>query len=670
MAYYIQGKMGKVWANTGLYDDTQYSFIDPDYHINIEDYFQHVNIIEKAFQSMQCRDVVYCRLLLRKAQGELFFVRDSSMGKINKDCFPQSSTDMMLVKKEQKDAELDRKIEALRKKNEALMKRYQEVEEDKKRAEQEGMAMQGRKGKVEDLTITINKSPTEKRVVTKKGLGDAIPKGVQNQEDVSNIFSAGRGKRRQILVTAPGNTKASLALGPYKCGKRVVSEKVEKSSPASLAAIKHSTEGRREPLDNTAGRKDSSKSQVGKKQERKCRVECVHHGFTDYNPYPQQTEALTDLSVPTSSEEQLEYLRWKKEREEIDRERVARHKNSQGQWRRAWDMDKPELTFSEKGTAERGTPSRGGRNARRGQSRPSATESRGGQCDKRGKNVPVVGSKVRGKDRLTGRARRWDAKEEAEYLQVGTDTSLEEFLEELDALCDPEVKSNGPETETQEAESSVSVETATTTGTVSVQTNLESQLIPADTSNKNTSTSRGAEKKVRFSEDLIQGAFEKNSNTDMTEIKASLKSMPLTKMTLGEQDAQQDLSHDQEDMKNNQEQKATGVLLTDPQAKTPGRFDSQETSIKELKPVPESFLKEETENKSEDSSCDSVGSQNGTEATASTEQNLLHTMEPLKNNTSRNTDELIDSSLSVLSLESGDSLPVHSTSTEKADWHL
>lgn len=32
---------------------------------------------------------------------------------------------MMLVKKEQKDAELDRKIEALRKKNEALMKRYQ-----------------------------------------------------------------------------------------------------------------------------------------------------------------------------------------------------------------------------------------------------------------------------------------------------------------------------------------------------------------------------------------------------------------------------------------------------------------------------------------------------------------------------------------------------------------
>ncbi|XP_027028673.1 coiled-coil domain-containing protein 9B isoform X1 [Tachysurus fulvidraco] len=611
MAYYIQGKMGKLLANSGLYDDPKYSFIDPDYHINIEDYFQNVDIIEKVSAD--------------------------------------SATDMILVKKEQKDAELDRKIEALRKKNEALMKRYQEVEEDKKRAEQEGMAMQSRKGKVEDLTITINKFPTEKRVVTKKDLGDEIPKLLQNQEDVSNVFSVGRGKRRQILVTAPGNTK----------GKRVVSERVEKGSTAGLAGIKHSTEGRRETLDTTAGRKDCTKCPVGKKQERKGRVESAH-GFTDYNPYHQQTEVLTDLSVPTSSDEQLEYLRWKKEREEIDRERVARHKNSKGQWRRAWDMDKPELTFSEKGTADRGTPSRGGRNARRGQSRPSATESRGAQRDKRGKNVPVVCSKVRGKDRLTGRARRWDAKDEEEHLLVGTDTSLEEFLEELDALCDPEVKSNGPETETQEAESAASVETATNIG-------AESQLLPTDPSDKNTSVSRGAEKKVRFSDDLIHGAAEKNTNTDVVEIKASsLKSMPLTKTALGELDAEQDLDDDQEGVKSNQEQKAAGILLTDLQAKTLDRFDSQETSIKELKPMPASFLEEETESNSEESPCDSIGSQNGTEARASTEQNLLHTMEPLKNNPSRNSDELIDSSLSVLSLESGNSLPDHSTSTEKA----
>ncbi|KAF4083905.1 hypothetical protein AMELA_G00122610 [Ameiurus melas] len=642
MVYYIQGKMGTLWASTGLYDDTKYSFIDPDYHINIEDYFQHVNIIEQV-SSDACLHTPLTSLHL------LGCLVSGSNPAFVADMDRSSPTDMMLVKKEQKDAELDRKIEALRKKNEALMKRYQEVEEDKKRAEQEGMAMQSRKGKVEDLTITINKSATEKRVVTKKGLGDVIPKGVKNQEDVSNIFTAGRGKRRQLLVTAPGNTK----------GKRVVSERVEKSSPAGLAGIKHSSEGSGELLDTTAG----PKTQVGKKQERKCRVEGAHHGFTEYNPYPHQTEVLTDLSIPTSSEEQLEYLRWKKEREEIDRERVARHKNSQGQWRRAWDMDKPELTFSEKGTAERGTQSRGGRNARRGHSRPSATESRVGQRDKRGKNVPVVGSKVKGKDRLTGRARRWDAKEEAEQLQLGPDTSLVEFLEELDALCDPEFNSNSPDTETQEAESTASVETATTTSYVSADT-IQSQVIPIDSANKNTSISRGSEKKVRFLEDLIQGVFEKNSYTDTTEIKtSSLKNIPQTKTMLGEQDAQQDLGHDQEGMKNNP---VTGILLTDPQAKTTVQFDSQETSIKELKPTPENFIKEEPESKSEESPCDIVGSQNGTDATASTEQKLLHMIEALKNNTSRNTDELIDSSLSVLSSESGDSLPVYSTSTEKA----
>ncbi|KAJ4935984.1 hypothetical protein JOQ06_017508, partial [Pogonophryne albipinna] len=76
-----------------------------------------------------------------------------------------------LKTKEEKDAELDRRIEALRKKNEALVKRYQEIEEDKKKAEQEGIAVttqrkprphepeaDRRKTDKENFTVTVDLS--------------------------------------------------------------------------------------------------------------------------------------------------------------------------------------------------------------------------------------------------------------------------------------------------------------------------------------------------------------------------------------------------------------------------------------------------------------------------------------------------------------------------------
>ncbi|XP_017558727.1 coiled-coil domain-containing protein 9B isoform X2 [Pygocentrus nattereri] len=616
MAHYIPGAMERPWCHvsSGLWEDVDDLDKDLNYNINIEDYFQNLDISEKLSL--------------------------------------ESPTDMMLLKKEQKDAELDKKIEALRKKNEALMKRYQEVEEDKKRAEQEGMALQSRKGKVEDLTITINKSPTEKRVVTKKGSESTSPKGFQEQgEGVSAIFSSGRGKRRQLLVTTPGNTK----------GKRVVSERVDRRSPTSPVESKYPTEDRQELLDTTAGGRNclntrrATGTQVGRKQERKSRADEAH-GFTECDTYLQQTElsdALhhADLDAPTSSEEQLEYLRWKREREEIDRERVARHKNSQGQWRRAWDMDKPELMFSEKvqGVAERGAQNRGGRNGRKGHLRSSPAESRGNpvrQRDKRGKNVPVVGSKAKGKDRLTGRARRWDTKMEEEQLQACPDTSLEEFLEELDALCEPEADSNTPDMETQDG----------LRMDASEDTKAGSQHNPTE-SNTETSGSKSTEKKVRFSEDLIQGASEKNTGT--TETKASsLKNTSQNTRSAGEEDAHQALEHNQDGISNNQEKEVTGMLPTDVQTKWPGQEDVQE-NVKERPEPLEGFL----ESEAKEASCYSLNSQNSSNAT---EQELLYPVEHMKSSTTRSTEELIDSSLSVLSLESGDPLPDHSTSTDKA----
>ncbi|KAG7281234.1 hypothetical protein CRUP_019759, partial [Coryphaenoides rupestris] len=74
-------------------------------------------------------------------------------------------SDVMAKRDPERDMDLDKKIEALRRKNAALMRRYQEVEEDKKMAEDDIMALQGRKGKADDLSITIRKSTSESRVV-------------------------------------------------------------------------------------------------------------------------------------------------------------------------------------------------------------------------------------------------------------------------------------------------------------------------------------------------------------------------------------------------------------------------------------------------------------------------------------------------------------------------
>ncbi|CAG10706.1 unnamed protein product, partial [Tetraodon nigroviridis] len=114
-----------------------------------------------------------------------------------------------------------------------------------------------------------------------------------------------------------------------------------------------------------------------------------------------------DLNIPTSKEEQEEYIRWKKEREQIDRERVARHKNAKGQWRRAWDMDKTENISYHLGLYilySHNTERKEGEILEEDNLELIQEEKRG--KDKKAKNVPAMSSKAKGIDRLTGRARR------------------------------------------------------------------------------------------------------------------------------------------------------------------------------------------------------------------------------------------------------------------------
>ncbi|NXF10131.1 CCD9B protein, partial [Smithornis capensis] len=219
--------------------------------------------------------------------------------------------------KEQKDVELDKKILALRKKNEALIRRYQEIEEDKKRAEQEGMAVTSRRPKQDGLTITITKAHNDKRVVSEKwgspcptspgfGIGSEEE---EEEEEADQMFTFRMGKRMQLAVTMDNKAK------------RIVSEKRAESFPGPGRGPDLSEED----TDHLVAFRRGRRMQIAITMDNKEKVFQKSPG---------------DLSFPMSGRERSEYIRWKREREQIDLERLARHKNAKGEWRRAWDVEK------------------------------------------------------------------------------------------------------------------------------------------------------------------------------------------------------------------------------------------------------------------------------------------------------------------------------------------
>ncbi|NWX57508.1 CCD9B protein, partial [Promerops cafer] len=209
--------------------------------------------------------------------------------------------------KEQKDVELDKKILALRKKNEALIRRYQEIEEDKKRAEQEGMAVTSRRPKQDGLTITITKAHNDKRVVSEKW-GSPCPTSPgfgtgseEEEEEADHMFTFRMGKRMQLAVTMDNKAKVSLTQPVPSRARGLSVRNAPRASPARAERMQIAI-----TMDN--------KEKVG--------------------------TSPGDLNFPMTGRERSEYIRWKRERDQIDLERLARHKNAKGEWRRAWDVEK------------------------------------------------------------------------------------------------------------------------------------------------------------------------------------------------------------------------------------------------------------------------------------------------------------------------------------------
>uniref|UniRef100_A0A3Q4HKK1 Coiled-coil domain containing 9 n=1 Tax=Neolamprologus brichardi TaxID=32507 RepID=A0A3Q4HKK1_NEOBR len=311
------------------------------------------------------------------------------------------SSTVDLKTKEEKDAELDKRIEALRKKNEALMKRYQEIEEDKKKAEQEGIAVttprkprpHEPKMEKENFTVTVDLS---------KATG-------QEWEE----------KRRQNIEKM---NEEMERIAEYERGQRQDGDKPtrnflddpRRSGPAPDTDRK---EGSRRHVRNWGGL-DFDNVKTGSELEKEW--------TQSRRPGP---KGSMDMTMSMTGRERAEYLRWKKEREQIDEERLARHRNATGQWRREWDAQKTDNFKEDPYAATEGIPSEGGRRARGHNSR---TEPRGRASDsKRPPKVPTFGDFLsqgrtqgpRG-DRSRGRGRgqkqsymhdnRWEGEKEEE----------------------------------------------------------------------------------------------------------------------------------------------------------------------------------------------------------------------------------------------------------------
>ncbi|KAM6912279.1 coiled-coil domain-containing protein 9B [Xenentodon cancila] len=557
-----------------------------------------------------------------------------------------TASDMKPKRDHEKDLELDKKIEALRRKNEALMKRYKEVEEDRKKAEEEGMALQSKKGKADDLTITISKSTSDSRVVVTKPLSSGSP-SEKGQEDPgpdsggeSPVQAAGRGHRKQLMVTMAG-----------KKGKRVVREKPEKK-PGSADVKSPTDDGQARHVESNGRGKQPphmTKRDAAAQEEIKPEWKYPegHHKTSEQFQEPENQQANTDLNVPTSREEQEEYLRWKKEREEIDRERVARHKNAKGQWRRAWDMDKTENMFSDKSLPDRdwGPSSRGGRNSRRGQQKQGG-DSKG--HDKRGKNkaaknVPVMGSKAKGKDRLTGRARRWQTNDDEENPEA-SDTTLEEFLEELDALTNAEGEE--PKDQDSKPKPSPGTDSLSTLEEVNGSANSLREDTPVQ-EKAEASSLRSSEKRVRFSEELIQSPPAKQNIRDAAS-SDSRGSLNASAANTSKHRPQQPLESAKRDDGSYQDK---------------GRGPSA---------PPLSQQSSHTEHTQKDSNPSTApNSTPADKAGVSVHETAVQPVEPTQSNdiSNTNSEELIGSSLSVLGKESGENHPTHSTSSDKAREH-
>ncbi|XP_054553239.1 coiled-coil domain-containing protein 9 isoform X2 [Talpa occidentalis] len=295
-----------------------------------------------------------------------------------------------LKSKEEKDAELDKRIEALRRKNEALIRRYQEIEEDRKKAELEGVAVTApRKGRmVEKENVAVedrNLGPSRRSPGTPRPPGPSkgsrpppqlggragMGRASRSWEDSPGEHSRGsggrgrrgRGRGSPHLSGAGDAATADRKSKEWEERRRQNIEKMNEEMEKIAEYERHQREGVLEP-NPVRNFLDDPRRRGGplEEPERDRREGSRRHGRNWGGPDFERVRSgleqerqgrraglggAGDMTLSMTGRERSEYLRWKQEREKIDQERLQRHRKPTGQWRREWDAEKTDGMFKD-----------------------------------------------------------------------------------------------------------------------------------------------------------------------------------------------------------------------------------------------------------------------------------------------------------------------------------